>query len=110
MFTATTILLIFVGAGLAAHGVHELQEEDAGWIPVIDDEFWNVNPEWDGTGEAPILHDKGLIGGLLRATIGWNGDPTMLEFFTWLGYLSVMGILYKRDTDAHTPAEESSPL
>jgi len=110
MFAATTILLILVGAGLAAHGIHELQEEEAGWIPVIDDEFWNVNPDWDGTGEAPILHDKGLIGGLLRATIGWNGDPTMLEFFTWLGYLSVMGILYKRDTEAHTPAEESVPL
>lgn len=109
-FTATTILLIFVGAGLAAHGVHELQEEDAGIIPVYNEEIWNVNPEWDGTGNAPVMHDKGAVGGMMRAMVGWNGDPTMLEFFTWMGYLSVMGILYKRDTDAHTPAEESEPL
>ena len=110
LFTATTILLIFVGAGLAAHGVHELQEDDAGIIPVYNEEIWNVNPDWDGSGDAPVMHDKGAIGGMMRATIGWNGDPTMLEFFTWIGYLSIMGILYKRDTDAHTPAEESEPL
>ena len=110
LFTSTTLLLIFVGAGLAAHGVHELQADNVGLIPVFDDELWNVNPDWDGTGDAPVLHDKGLIGGMLRATIGWNGDPTMLEFFTWVGYLVAMGFLYKRDTDAHSPAEETEPL
>ena len=110
LFTITTVLLIFVGAGLAAHGVHELQEDEVGLIPVYDDEFWNVNPQWDGTGDAPILHDKGMVGGTLRAVLGWNGDPTMLEFFTWAGYLTVMGILYKRDTESHTPAEESQSL
>jgi high-affinity iron transporter len=109
-FTATTILLIFVGAGLAGHGVHELQDEDAGIIPVYNEEIWDVNPEWDGTGNAPVMHDKGAIGGMMRAMVGWNGDPTMLEFFTWMGYLSIMGILYKRDTDAHSPAEESEPF
>ena len=110
LFTATTLLLIVVGAGLAAHGVHELQEDSIGLIPVIKDEIWNVNPEWDGIGDAPALHDKGLIGGLMKSTIGWNGNPSMLEFFTWAGYLSVMGIIYKRDTEAHTPVEESEPL
>lgn len=110
LFTITTVLLIFVGAGLAAHGVHELQEDEVGLIPVYNEELWNVNPQWDGTGDAPILHDKGMVGGILRAVLGWNGDPTMLEFFTWVGYLTVMGILYKRDTESHTPAEDLEPL
>lgn len=110
LFTITTVLLIFVGAGLAAHGVHELQEDEVGLIPVYDEELWNVNPQWDGTGDAPILHDKGMVGGILRAVLGWNGDPTMLEFFTWVGYLTVMGIPYKRDTESHTPAEDPEPL
>ena len=103
LFSITTVLLLFVGAGLAGHGVHELQEE--GLIPIIDGELWDVNPEWDSTGSPPLLHDKGAIGGLFRATFGWNGDPTLLEFFSWLTYLGLMGALVKRDTEAHTPAE-----
>ncbi|HIG03171.1 MAG TPA: hypothetical protein EYQ53_02135 [Candidatus Poseidoniales archaeon] len=110
LFTATTLLLIFVGAGLAAHGVHELQEDSVNMIPIIEDEIWDVNPEWNGIGDAPALHDKGSVGGLMAATFGWNGNPSMLEFITWVGYLSVMLIIYKKDTDAHTPAEESEPL
>ena len=90
LFTITTTLLIFVGAGLFAHGVHELQEDDAGLIPVINEEIWDLNPEWDGEGDAPALHDKGTIGGIFRAMIGWNGDPTLLEFITWVSYLGVM--------------------
>ena len=96
LFSITTTLLIFVGAGLLAHGVHELQEEDAGLIPVINEELWDVNPEWDGEGDAPILHDKGAIGGIFRAMIGWNGDPTLLEFASWVAYLGVMYGLINR--------------
>ena len=101
IFSITTLLLVFVGAGLAAHGVHELQEEDAGIIPIIDEELWNVNPEWDKTGEAPLLHDKGAIGGLFRAMLGWNGDPTLLEFVTWVAYLGTLGYILKRNSSDH---------
>jgi hypothetical protein len=83
-----------------------------GGDPVYNEEIWDVNPEWDGTGNAPVMHDKGAIGGMMRAMVGWNGDPTMLEFFTWMGYLSIMGILYKRDTDAREvtpPGEKFKP-
>ncbi len=107
MFTISTVFLIFVGAGLFAHGIHELQEDDAGLIPVYNEEVWDLNPEWDGEGDAPIMHDKGTIGGLFRAIIGWNGDPTLLEFCGWVTYLGAMAALMKRDSMAHTPAEES---
>ena len=90
--------------------VNELQEEEIGLIPIIDGELWNVNPEWDKEGSAPLLHDKGAIGGLFRAMLGWNGDPTLLEFLTWASYLTIMGILVRKDTVPHTPAEEKEPL
>lgn len=107
MFTISTVFLIFVGAGLFAHGIHELQEDDAGLIPVYNEEVWDFNPEWDGEGDAPVLHDKGSVGGLFRAVIGWNGDPTLLEFCGWAAYLGVMAALMKRDSMVQTPTEES---
>jgi high-affinity iron transporter len=106
LFTASTVLLIFVGAGLLAHGVHELQEEDAGMIPVYNEEIWDLNPEWDGEGTAPVLHDKGTIGGLFRALIGWNGDPTLLEFCSWVGYLGAMFAIMKKGSH-HTGSTKS---
>jgi high-affinity iron transporter len=109
LFSVTTVLLIFVGAGLAAHGVHELQEEEAGLIPVFVDELWSVNPEWDGTGTAPLLHEQGAIGGLFAAAFGWNGNPTLLEVLTWCAYASTLGWLYLREDEAHSPGEEDAP-
>ncbi len=109
LFHVTTVLLIFVGAGLAAHGVHELQEEDAGLLPVFVEEVYQVNPDWDGTGTAPVLHEKGAIGGLFAAAFGWNGNPTLLEVLTWFAYLGVLGWLYLRDDEAHSPGEEDAP-
>ena len=109
LFSITTVLLIFVGAGLAAHGVHELQEDEVGLLPVFVDELWQLNPDWDGTGSAPILHEKGAIGGLFVAAFGWNGNPTLLEVITWACYLSVLGGLFLRDDTAHSPGEEEAP-
>ena len=106
LFSISTMLLILVGAGLLAHGVHELQEEEAGIIPVIVDELWNVNPEWDGTGDAPALHDKGVIGGLFAAMLGWNGDPTLLEVLAWVAYFGVMYYLVKKDNKPTTKSSE----
>jgi high-affinity iron transporter len=110
LFSVTTVLLIFVGAGLAAHGVHELQEDEVGLIPVFVDELWSVNPAWDGTGAAPLLHEKGAIGGLFAAAFGWNGNPTLLEVLTWAVYASTLGWLYLREDEAHSPGEEDAPM
>ena len=40
----------------------------------------------------PIFHDKGRIGQLIKGFFGYNGDPSLIEFFAWL--LSVIGFTY----------------
>lgn len=88
-FNISSILLIFVASGMFAYGIHEL--ESAG---VITDygRIWNINPELNADGTYPILHDKGLIGSLLKGLLGYNGDPSLIEFMSWL--LSLSGFFY----------------
>ena len=54
--------------------------------------IWDVNPSKNNDGTYPILHDKGAVGGLLKGFFGYNGDPSLIEFATWL--LSVIGLNY----------------
>ena len=54
--------------------------------------IWDVNPAKNDDGSYPVLHDKGAIGGLLKGFFGYNGDPSFIEFITWL--LSMIGLNY----------------
>jgi high-affinity iron transporter len=83
-FTATNILLILFAAGLVAGGVHELQE--AGMIPIVVEHVWDINPTV--TGDAyPVLHENGLLGSIAKGLFGYNGNPSLIEVFAYLGYL-----------------------
>ena len=74
-FRVTSILLIFFAAGLVAHGVHELQE--AALLPTFVEHLWDVNH---------ILDERGTLGTFLKALFGYNGDPSLIEVFSYLGY------------------------
>ena len=129
-FNITSVLLIFVAAGMLTYGVHEL--ESGGVIPYyggkteikedvilatrangdsktfnysIENEkkakkwasrIWDINPQKNSDGSYPILHDKGAIGGLIKGFFGYNGDPSLIEFVTWI--LSIIGLnfLYQK--------------
>ena len=78
-FRATGVLLILFAAGLFAHGVHELQE--AGWVPVLIEHVWNINP---------ILDENGVVGSLLKALFGYNGDPSLIEVTAYVGYFAAI--------------------
>ncbi len=80
-FRVTSVLLILFAAGLAAHGVHELQE--AGVLPVIVEHVWDINP---------ILDERGPVGTLLKALFGYNGNPSLLETVSYAAYYLVVGI------------------
>lgn len=80
-FNLSTYLLIFFGAGLFAHGIHEFQE--VGAIPYLVKEIWNINH---------ILDDKGIVGGFLKSMFGYNGNPSLIETSSYLIYLA--GILH----------------
>jgi high-affinity iron transporter len=77
-FTVTGLLLIVFAAGLLAHAVHEFQE--AGVLPMTVEHLWNTNA---------LVSEDSHFGRFLTALLGYNGDPSALEFGAWLAYLSV---------------------
>jgi high-affinity iron transporter len=95
VFQVTSVLLIFFAAGLIGHGLHALQE--SGVIAVGTTILWDINPPLLPDGTYPLLHDHGVIGGTLRALLGYNGDPTSLEVGAYssylIGVLSIMSLL-----------------
>ncbi len=89
-FNVTGLLLLFVAAGLVAHGIHEFQE--AGLIPVIVEHIWDING---------FINEKGVLGSFLTALFGYNGNPSLIEVIGYLTYLIVVGIAGKpRDVKA----------
>ncbi|MAJ50609.1 MAG: high-affinity iron transporter, partial [Flammeovirgaceae bacterium] len=44
----------------------------------------------------PVLHDKGMIGGLFKGLFGYNGDPSAIELLTWLTAVLGLGYAWKR--------------
>jgi high-affinity iron transporter len=81
-FRVTSVLLIFVAAGLFAHGVHELQE--AAVLPTLVEHVWDTNH---------VLDENGTVGVFLKALFGYNGNPSLLEVVAYVGYLIAVGVL-----------------
>ncbi len=78
-FGATNILLIIFAAGLVGLGVHEFNE--AGIIPSVIEHVWDFNG---------ILSDKSEVGLLLKALIGYNGNPSLTEVGAYAIYLATI--------------------
>ena len=85
LFKWTSIFLILFAAGMIAYGIHELQE--AGLLLIGPIEIWNINPPLLPDGSYPLLHDNGAIGGLAKALLGYNGNPSALEVVAYFAYL-----------------------
>jgi high-affinity iron transporter len=77
-FSGTGILLILFAAGLLTHGVHEFQE--LGYIPVLIEQVWDINN---------IVDERGTVGAFLKGLFGYNGNPSLLEIFVYVSYLTV---------------------
>lgn len=74
-FQVTGFLLILFAAGLVAHGVHEFNE--AGVIPPVIEHVWDVNP---------ILDENSVLGSMLKALFGYNGNPSLTEVLAYFTY------------------------
>jgi high-affinity iron transporter len=98
-FTITSILLILFAAGLVAHGVHELQE--AGVLPTLVEHGWDINPPVNPDGTYPLLHEQGYVGSILKGLFGYNGNPSLLEVLSYLGYLVLVFVLWRRIDSQH---------
>jgi len=98
-FNITSILLILFAAGLVAQGVHELQE--AGIIPTVIEHVWNINPPPNPDGSYPPLHENGYVGSILKGLFGYNGDPSLIEVLTYLLYLLLVFVWWRREERVH---------
>lgn len=93
-FKYTSILLILFSAGMVAMGVHELNE--AGIIPPVVEHVWDINPPVNPDGSYPLLHENGAVGSILKALIGYNGNPSLTEVIAYAGYWAIIGIFLYR--------------
>ena len=58
--------------------------------------IWDINPKKNLDGSYPMLHDKGSIGGLFKGFFGYNGDPSLIEFITWVISMIGLNLLYQK--------------
>lgn len=88
-FRITNVLLIIFAAGLVGLGVHELNE--VGIIPSMIEHVWDINH---------ILSDQSEVGLLLKALVGYNGNPSLTEVIAYLVYLGsiVTYVLTRKQT------------
>lgn len=82
-FLITSSFLILFGAGLFAHGVHELQEAKV--IPTIVEHVWDINY---------LIDEKGNAGELLKHLFGYNGNPSLIEVVSYILYLNTIYWFY----------------
>jgi high-affinity iron transporter len=98
-FQVTGVLLIVFAAGLVAHGVHEFQE--AGVFPILIEHVWDINP---------ILNEKSTLGSILQSLFGYNGNPSLIEVLSYVGYYVVIGLATWRQKPAAKAVEISQSL
>ncbi len=84
-FRVTGALLVVLAAGMLAYGLHELQE--VGAVPVIVEHLWDMNGLLDETTGA---------GAFLKALVGYNGNPSLVEVAAYWTYLLGVGTLLLR--------------
>ncbi|MFQ6068522.1 MAG: FTR1 family protein [Candidatus Bathyarchaeia archaeon] len=95
VFQYSSVLLIVFAAGLAGYGVHELLE--AGEVlgiqfGVLGGHAFNVNPPLNPDGSYPPLHEKGAIGSIFAALVGYDGNPEWLRVIAYISYWLVVGV------------------
>jgi len=93
-FQATSLILIIFAAGLVGYGVHELIEasQDFGiGFGVLGESAFNINPPLNVDGTYPLFHEKGIVGSVLAALVGYDGNPEWLRIIAYLGYWVILG-------------------
>ena len=58
--------------------------------------IWDINPSKNDDGSYPVFHDKGSVGGLIKGFFGYNGDPSLIEFITWITSMIGLNYLYQK--------------
>ncbi len=89
-FKYSSVLLIIFAAGLFGYGIHELMEVGEGlgydW-GVLGEHAYDINP----SDSSHMLHEKGSVGSIFKALIGYDGNPEILRVIVYLGYWLIIG-------------------
>src|SRR5215471_5905199 len=80
-FTITTVLILFLAAGLFSTGLGRLQA--LGVLPMME-------PLWD---TSFILSDRSVVGSFLAGLVGYRARPSLIEVSGYITYLAVAGFL-----------------
>jgi len=94
-FQYTSIILIIFAAGLAGYGTHELIAAGKGAeveFGILGQQAFNINPAMNPDGTYPLLHEKGAVGSILKALVGYDGDPEWLRILVYIGYWLIVGV------------------
>jgi len=76
-FTAMSVLLIVMAAGLLSGGIHEFQELNM--IPIGIEQVWSTKG---------ILDEGSLVGGLMKAIFGYADSPNLVQVVLYWTYLA----------------------
>ena len=90
VFKYTTLLLVFLSAGMIAYGTHEFEEYLVKSEQIEKTEIyrpWDIlEPQTNNDGSTVYhpLHDKGSIGVFLKGFFGYNSNPNIPEVILWI--------------------------
>ena len=91
VFKYTTLLLVFLSAGMIAYGTHEAEEYLVKSGKIENSEIyrvWNILEPAEaapGAGKVShVMHDKGAIGVFLKGFFGYNSNPNIPEVILWI--------------------------
>ena len=98
IFKYTTLLLVFLSAGMVAYGTHELEEYLVKSDQIKKEEIYRP---WDilqpiNDGDYHPMHDKGIIGVFLKGFFGYNSNPNVIELVLWIAALMFGMNMWKR--------------
>ncbi len=88
-FNMTSVLLLFFAAGLLVHGIGEFQE--AGFIAPVIEHLWSTNR---------LLDEGSTVGSFLKALLGYDGSPSLVQVLAYALYLTLVGWGYFRPPTA----------
>mgnify|MGYP001573848018 CR=1 FL=1 len=94
IFKYSSVLLLIFAAGLFGFGVHEYIEVAQSYgidLGLFSKNAYNINPPANADSSYPLLHEKGAIGSVFKALVGYDGNPEWLRVFVYLGYWFVIG-------------------
>ena len=84
LFSATTVLITLLAAGMAAQAVVFL--ERANWITQLDAVVWD---------SAWLLSETSIVGRALHTLIGYTDQPTQMQLAVYLSLLVVTALLMR---------------